>query len=349
MKSIKYYLFILGVILSINACQKESLPLNPVLNPTITGLVLTVNGLDYIAVPQIDANGHFTSEYILAVRIPSNKAVVKQISFAEEGITANIKAGDEVIFIDNELNVVVSKNSGQEHFSITMSFNPPPFMYLIKTSDTDSKGNRYFLNEEKADRIASGTYNNHFEGYVDLTRTNWDNIGLVLSDKTFFYDFDGGWWQGETSGAFDMTKEKAGTSGFFPTKGPWANWILINDNPKITSPGVWKINFDTETNIMSMVEVQWSIIGSSAPNNPLLNYYPDEKVWKASLNLNAGSFKFATIPVSFGDPTVTYGKSESISPLASDGEEIKITESGSYEVILNLNNPPYYNYQLTKK
>ncbi len=349
MKTIKYWLLGIGVLLSIHACQKESLPLDPVLNPAISGLVLTVNGMDFTAVPQLDPTNTITRDFLLSVRIPSSSAVVKQISLSDENASASISPGDVVTFTDNELDITVTRGNVQEQYTVTMRYNPPPFMYLIKSSDRDDEGNGYFLNEATADRIASATYDNHYEGYVDLTATNWDNIGLVLSDKTFFYDIDGGWWQGETSGSFEMERNRAGEFGYFITRGPWADWKLTNDNPRVVSPGVWKINFDSETKVMNMLEVQWSITGTAAPDNLLLQYYPEEKIWKSVVDMSTGTFKFTTIPVSFGDPTVTYGVSEGISQLATGGDEIPVNEAGQYEVILNLGTPPFYRFELLKR
>ena len=54
------------------------------------------------------------------------------------------------------------------------------------------KGDYYGLNTETAQTIASITYNNLFEGYIDLTNTSWNNIGLVQSDQSAYFDVSAG-------------------------------------------------------------------------------------------------------------------------------------------------------------
>lgn len=229
-----------------------------------------------------------------------------------------------------------------------MSYNPPPFMYFIKSSDRDADGNRYYLATETADRIASGTYDTKYEGYVDLTASNWDNIGLISSDKTTYYDYAGGPWPAVS--AYTWTGvEKAGTgSDYFPCDGPWNDWKTVNGNAEIVSPGVWKINYDSETKQVEMVEVQWAVSGSAISSKTAMTYSATNKTWSLTAQLVSGSFKFTTIPVSAGDPEVTYGLATGISQLASDGKDISISEAGTYTITLSLSNPPYYSYTLTK-
>ena len=339
---------ILIVLTGFIACQDDNLPGNPTLTAPISGLIITVNGEDYTATPQLKEDGSLTENYILSVKIPSQAATVKEIYLSDNSFTADVKAGDNIQFVDNMLPITLSKKEQSKKYYIKMSYNPPPFMYFIKSSDRDADGNRYYLATETADRIASGTYDTKYEGYVDLTTSNWDNIGLISSDKTTYYDYAGGPWPAVS--AYTWTGvEKAGTgSDYFPCDGPWNDWKTVNGNAEIVSPGVWKINYDSETKQVEMVEVQWAVSGSAISSKTAMTYSATNKTWSLTAQLVSGSFKFTTIPVSAGDPEVTYGLATGISQLASDGKDISISEAGTYTITLSLSNPPYYSYTLTK-
>ena len=48
-----------------------------------------------------------------------------------------------------------------------------------------------------------------------------------------------------------------------------------------------------------------------------------------------------TVPVSAGDPTVTYGASDGIVRLSETGTDITIDEAGTYRIELDLSTPFY--------
>lgn len=230
-----------------------------------------------------------------------------------------------------------------------MQFNPPPFYYFIKSSDKDADGNGYYLDTQSPQTIASGTYDNHFEGEIDLTATNWDNIGLITSDQTKYYDYAGGPWPALSSYSWTGVEKTAGGWGYFPCDGPWNDWLVTNDNPEIVSPGVWRVNFDSETLRVDMTMTQWTVSGSAVGTRTAMTYSPQTRSWSAEAHLSAGSMRFETIAVTFGDPTFNLGVGSGISELAADGEQIEIEEAGDYEIRLKLSDPPYYTYELIKK
>ena len=166
------------------ACSDNGLPENPTLQSPISGLVIEVNGENYTALPGLDAEGAFLDRLALAVKIPSRRATIVQLSLAD-GYTSDVHTGDEVTFDENLLPITLYRGGKEAaKYWVEMSFNPPPFYYFIKSSDYDSDGNRYFLDTEHPQTIASAAYDNHFEGEIDLTETNWDNIGLITSDQS---------------------------------------------------------------------------------------------------------------------------------------------------------------------
>lgn len=332
----------------IMGCQNTELPSNPTLTSPISGLVLTVNNEDYIATPMLNGNNELSDTLLLSVKIPSRFASIKSLSFSDTSYSSNIKVGDQITFENNVFAVDLAKNGQNRNYYIKMSYNPPPFMYFIKSSDKDVSGNRYYLSVEKANNISSGTYDSQYEGYVDLTNSNWDNIGLITSDKTVYYDYNGGAWPAVSYYEWTGTPEKSPMTGYYPCNGPWNNWKFTNNNSEITSPGVWKINFNSETKKVTMLEVQWAIAGSAVSKRTAMKFDSSLKQWSIKLAMSVGTFHFTTIPIASSDPSITYGLSTGISQLSEGGSDISVSEAGTYTVTLSLFNPPYYVYSISK-
>ena len=346
--NLSYFAIILAIIIS--ACSDKDLPSDPVLTMPVTGLRLEVSGEDYTAVPSLGSDASFTGELMLPVKIPARKAVVKEISLLP-GYTSPINVGDELIFTDNICVLEVNASGNRtETFNVVMQFNPPPFFYFVKTSDRDEVGDRYYLNPETQARIASGNYDNYFEGEVDLTASNWDNVGLVSEDLSTIYNLAAGPWPAVSSYSWTPeTKSAAPGSTHFKTEGPWNDWLVTNGNPDIISPGVWRCNYDTSANIVDMTMTQWAVFGTALESVKAMTYDPTTKSWNINTGLTAGAFHFETIPVSFGDPTFRLGyKADILGDLAEDGNEITVVQSGDYSITLTLSNAPYYTYTLTK-
>jgi hypothetical protein len=344
-------LFFLAAAALWSACKKDALPSNPTLVSPINGLILTVAGVNYTATPQLTEGGTINDTLLLIVNIPSPVAAVEQLTLADPKATCNLAKGDTVYFTNNILSIAVTSGSAVHDYFVEMLFNQPPFMYLIKTSDEDASGNKYFLNTMTAQRLASANYNTNYEGYVDLTATNWDNIGLILSDLATYYDYNGGWYPQQSSGSFTLGPETPSGTGYYPCAGPWADWTWTNANPAIISPGVWKMNYDSTAGELDLVETQWAVAGTASPSTQAMTYDPTAKTWTLTATLSAGDLTFTTIPITPGDPVITYGDLSSSTPtgyLASGGTSINVAVAGSYTLVMNLSAPPYYTYTITK-
>jgi hypothetical protein len=343
-------IFFLTILFS---CKKESAPADVTLTSPISGLVVTVEGLDYTAVPALNASGTLSDTLYVTTKVPGNIGTVKQISFADSASTSSlITTGSTLTFANNVANITVTNNRIDHIYYVKMLYTPPPFMYFVKTSDKDASGIKYYLNTATAQRIASGTYDANFEGYIDLTATNWDNIGLIQSDKSAYFDVNGGWWPEQSSGSFTLTKETPPGTGFYPCAGPWADWNWTNKNAAIISSGVWKLNFNVTTNVLDLVETQFAISGTASGSVQKMTYNSSTKLWTVTANLSAGSFRFTTVPVVATDPVVKlgeYGTTGNTGNLATVGNNIAVNSAGSYLVILDLRNPPYYKYSLQKQ
>ena len=149
----------------------------------------------------------------LEVRKASTKAVVKSIVLADASAEANVAVGDEVTFTGNRWELVLKRGMETGSYFVEMVYNEPPFMYFVKTGDYGPEGERYYVNPDKSQKIASINYDTKFEGYIDLTGTNWDNIGLVASDLSSYYDFSGG--ADGSSCSFEMVKKESAGGNVF--------------------------------------------------------------------------------------------------------------------------------------
>lgn len=347
MKKNIFLLFVLLGILAVGAsCSNEEYPANPTIVSPISTLILSVEGMDYVAVPRLKEDKTLDNVLTLEVRKASTKAVVKAIVLADVGTEVNIAQGDEVTFESNRLALTLKRGMETESYYVEMVYNAPPFMYFTKTSDYGPEGERYYVDPVKSQRIASIDYNDKFEGYIDLTATNWDNIGLVASDLSSYYDFSGG--ANGSSCSFDMVKKESAGGNTFACDGPWGNWASDNGNPEITSPGVWKVNFDAATHKMTLLHTQWAVTGSAISSLKTMAYSSDTRTWSLKTDLSAGTLKFTTIAVSEGDPVIVYGASEGLSRLSEEGTGIQIESAGNYTITLDLSQPPYYDYSIER-
>ncbi|MDH7460464.1 hypothetical protein QEG73_04220 [Chitinophagaceae bacterium 26-R-25] len=329
------------------------MPTSATVTSTISGLVVTIEGLDYTAVPTLKAAGSLSDTLYVTVKVPGTTGIVRQISFADSTSASSlVTTGSTLTFVNNVANIMVTQSQTDHVYYVKMLYTPPPFMYFVKTSDKDVNGIKYYLNTASAQKIASGTYDGNFEGYIDLTATNWDNIGLIQSDKSAYFDYNGGWWPEQSSGSFTLTKETSPATGYYPCAGPWADWNWTNNNASIVSPGIWKVNYNSTTNVVDLLETQFAISGSAPGSVQKMTYNSFAKGWTLTTHLLAGSFRFTTIPVAANDPVVKlgeYGTTGNTGNLASVGNNIDVATAGSYLVTLDLSNAPYYKYSLQKQ
>lgn len=339
---------LLSVLMCGVSCSNDDYSDNATIVSPISSLILTVGGIDYVAVPRLKEDKSLDHTMTIDVRKVSAKAVVKSLHLASAGMKINIAVGEEVTFDNNKLALTLTDGSATESYFVEMVYNPPPFMYFTKTGDRGPEGQKYWVDADKSQRIASVDYNDKFEGYIDLTATGWDNVGLVESGLASYYDFNGGLTGIQSCGTFVMAKKES-TGGYsFPCDGPWGNWTTTNGNAEIISPGVWKVNFDAATSTMVMLETQWALTGSAINALKAMSYSADTHTWKLTTDLSVGTLKFTTIAVSEGDPVIVYGASEGISRLSENGKEIEIGEAGNYTITLDLSQSPYYDYLIEK-
>lgn len=334
--------------MGVTSCSDDDYPANATIVSPISALVLSVEGIDYVAVPRLAEDGSLDHTLTIEVRKESAKAVVKSVHLADTGMSIDIAAGDEVSFENNRLALSLTRGSETESYFVEMVYNPPPFMYFIKTGDRGPEGEKYYINPESSQKIASVDYNDKYEGYIDLTATNWDNIGLVESGLSNYYDYNGGLSGVQSSASYVMVKKQSSGGHTFPCDGPWGNWTTTNGNTAIISPGIWKINFDAATRTMSLLETQWAVTGPAINASEAMTYASDTRKWSLTTDLSAGTLKFTTIPVNEGDPVITYGASEGISRLSEKGKDIEIAVAGNYTITLDLSQSPYYDYTIKK-
>lgn len=334
------------VLFSVMACKPDPKEEEPVIQNKIASLVLTVKGEDYVAVPVLDEQNQVTNNLTLEVKIPSSQVTVKTILLADPKGTVDIKDGDVIEFIDNTFTIHYTDSKESKEYVVTMSYNPPPFLYVVKSSDRDAETNgRYFLDVGKAPHITAINYDNHYEGFLDLTSTNWDNLGIVASDKSAYYEVAGGLSGKQSYAVLTLTEKPSPGNDHYPSEGPWGDWTTNGDNTAIVSPGYWLMKYDSDKLELTLLETQWAISGSAIATTTAMTC--EKNVWKLSTSLNAGTLKFVTIPVTEGDPTLSYGKI-STSEVAANGEAISV-EAGNYDITLDLSNSEKYTYSLTKK
>ena len=348
MKNIYKMTVLLLSLLLISACQKEEVYDNPVLNYPISNLVIQVGQYDYIATPVLSDAKLLKDSMVIKVKAPSSQGVVKALNLSDNSYKADVQVGDVLEFIDEVAVIQLTKNGVMEKHYIDMQFTPPPHMFLIRSGIRDKDGIRYYVDEETADRLVSFDYNDIYTGFLDLTDSSWDNIGFVASDFIKYYDYDGG--ASGVSYYTWQTVEKQQTNGGrnFPCDGPWNNWTFTNGNPDIVSPGFWYAVFNTSTKVAEAFETQWGISGT-AIDRTAMTYSKEQKEWSVQTTLAVGTFRFVTMPVVFGDPQLNYGATkDDFSQVGPSGDNISITEAGSYRITLSLTNAPYYTYSITK-
>lgn len=350
----KYYnirtLFACLLLFVFASCQ-DDLPGNATIVSPISSLEMTVKGIDYIVQPRLQVDKTLNDTLFLSVRIPASEATVKTIQLSD-GLTTDVKQGDVVTFVEDVFPITLSKGAEKQTYFVKMDYSKPAILYFVKSSDKDEEGNGSYLDLPNAQRIASLNSDDKYEGFIDLTTSDWDNICLVASDFKAMYEFEGGWWSERSSGSFTLVEKKVSGSGnYFRSVGPWADWKWSNDNPLILSPGVWKFDFNIASGELNLVETQWAISGTAIDSQTAMTYDPETRLWTVAAPLSAGNIKFTTIPVTEGDSTLSYGELGSTAVtgyLESQGRDIEIETAGNYKIVLDFSNPPFYSYSITK-
>jgi hypothetical protein len=346
---------LLGCLIGYYSCSESENPAPEVPEITLSAvsyLEFTVNGENCPAAFQLLPDGGLSDTMVLQVTEPSTEATVKAVTLIDPGITINIAEGEKVTFVNNVLAIILSNGSVSKTYYVEMRFsegaaNDRSFLYLVKTSDSDGSG-RYYLNTTTAEKLFTTADTDIYEGYVDLTATDWDNIGLVTSDLRTLLNVNDGFYPEVSFGSFTLVEtEQAEGNLYYPTDGPWADWLWTGGNASIISPGVWKLNYNASTKLLELLEVQWAITGTATGGQAqAMTYISATKIWSITAELSAGNISFATIPVSEADPVVAY-KAASSTQLAAEGNDIAIPSAGSYTIKIYLSISPY-SYEVTK-
>jgi hypothetical protein len=355
MKKLFLIVSLLAGLLTLGACVEEA-KISSVSDFSLSSILyleFTVNETEKCpAIFQYSEEGELNDTIFIMVEKLNTKAKVKTFTLIDAAILINLTVGEEVTFNDdNVLPITLTLSGENKTYYVSMQAKEPEinqsFFYVIKTSDVDDSGGKYYLNEAKAEKLIAVSETN-YEGYADFTQTSWDNIGIVKSNLSELFDIDGGFYPEQSYGSFILT-EKTIPDGsmYFRTDGPWADWTWTGGNEAIVSPGVWKLNFNISTNHLDLLEVQWAITGTATNGGvQAMTYTSSNKIWSVTANLIAGNIRFITIPVSEGDPIITYGMA-SKTYLSETGNAINITSDGNYTLKIYLNVTPY-SYEITK-
>ncbi len=93
---------------------------------------------------------------------------------------------------------------------------------------------------------------------------------------------------------------------------------------------------------------KWGIIGTATPNNwdsdQVMTYDEASKLWKITLNLKAGEFKFRAN----GNWNLNLGDTKGDGVLKRDGDNLQLAADGNYTISLMLNAAGNYTYKLVK-
>lgn len=190
---------------------------------------------------------------------------------------------------------------------------------------------------ENAPRVSTGqaTDNKIYSGYIFIEKT---------TGSPFKFTSIAGWSGSNYGGT--STQSATGASGDLSTSGGDLN---------IAKGGYYKLDADLNTNKWKALKTDWGIIGDATPgswdNSTPMTYNPATKVWTITTNLAAGKeMKFRANnswdlnygAVSKDVNTLLSGK------LKEGGENIKITDGGSYTITLNLSVTGNYKYKIVK-
>lgn len=153
---------------------------------------------------------------------------------------------------------------------------------------------------------------------------------------------------------------------FLPQLGDWANdWGMKPDTPgslmvegeenvPVSEDGFYVINIDFEAMTYELLKMEFGIIGdfNGWGSTVAMNYVPTKGNYEftTTQEFAAGTFKFKwngdNWDYNFGAPA--NGGEAPSGEAVHGGDNIKISEAGTYDVVLNLN-PAGYTYSVVKK
>ncbi len=215
-------------------------------------------------------------------------------------------------------------------YSEPVTVSVVPYLDIIEYTSLYVPGEYQGWDHATAPKVASLDDDGIFEGYVYM--------GTVAKGFKFTSKPN---WDGPNYGA-------GATAGTLSTAGD-------ADNLTVSEPGVYLLKVDTKELTWSATKVEWGVTGSATPKGWAsdviadhdLTYDPERGVWAVTLPLTEGDLKFRANDawgLDYGDDSPGDGYVDK-----GSNDNIKVKEAGTYEIILDLSTPGYYNYTLTKQ
>jgi len=119
-------------------------------------------------------------------------------------------------------------------------------------------------------------------------------------------------------------------------------------NIEAATAGYYKLNVNLNDMTYTTLNTTWGLIGSATADgwnsDQDMTYNPQTKVWTITANLSAGEIKFRANNAW----NLDYGDTNADGTLEAGGENIAVSEAGSYKVTLDLSDAPY-TYSLDKQ
>lgn len=118
------------------------------------------------------------------------------------------------------------------------------------------------------------------------------------------------------------------------------------DNLKVTEAGTYKINVDINTLTCSVDKANWSIIGDAvggweAANDVAMTYDANNKLYRATVKMAAGTFKFRANQAWAYDLGASKEANAEKGDLSYGGDNITIDKAGEYTIALDFNGGIY--------
>ena len=207
-------------------------------------------------------------------------------------------------------------------FSNVATLTVTPYLVVIQYPSLYVPGGYQGWAPEKAPKIASVKNDKNYEGYVNLP----------------------------AAAEFKFTDDPSWNKGIFGDLmgGTTGNLTSPGDNMKVVAAGYYLLKADLTGKKWSATKTTWGIIGTSTPNgwdsDQPMTYDAVNDLWKITLNLKAGEFKFranAAWDLNLGDD-----KADTI--LDYGGANMKIAADGNYTVSLILSTAGNYTFKVVK-
>lgn len=110
--------------------------------------------------------------------------------------------------------------------------------------------------------------------------------------------------------------------------------------------GFFRINANTTTNTFSITQTTWSIIGSLTGWSSDISMNLNNGVWEGTVTVSGREeFKFRAN----SDWGINLGDNDSDNSMEYNGANLVLSSAGTYRISLDLTNPGYYTYKVSKQ